>query len=345
MNTTELYRYTGDTSQFYGVRRVQYTDGNARGMAAIEVENGAGLRFSVLEGRGLDLYEMNYKGVNLAFHTKNGLMSGDRFTTAPGEFTHVMNGGMMFTAGFRNVGGDVTEDSVYFPLHGRADGAAASEVYAVTDDEHMAIEIGGRTRETALFGENLHLTRRIRTDAGEPKLTIDDVLENRAARSEDIAILYHCNLGYPFLNAGVRVYTSGGTVTPRTADAAAGMAEHDVMSAPVDNMPEQVFLHRLNAAADGMATVLAVNERLGLGFFVRYATDTLPNFALWKSMAAGDYALGLEPTNNLLRGRIEERKAGGLTAIEPFGKVCFHVELGVVDGAEKIAAFRRAYCV
>ena len=345
MDKKELYRYTGYVSQVYGVRRVTYADGSARGMAAIEAETGAGLRFSVLEGRGLDLYEMSYKGVNLTFRTKNGLVSGERFSTVPGEFGRTMNGGMMFTAGFLNVGGDVTEDGLYHPTHGRADGAAASEVYAVTNDEDQSIEIGGKLRETRLFAENLHLTRRIRTGASKPEIVIDDTLENRSTQAAEIAILYHCNLGYPFLDEGVRVYRSGYEVTPRNADAAAGLSAYDVMSAPQDNVPEQVFLQKNLPAEDGCATVLAVSEKLGLGFYVRYAVDTLPNFSQWKSMAAGDYALGLEPTNNLLRGRVGEREAGGLTSLAPFESAKFHVVLGVLEGAHKIDAFRKAYCV
>lgn len=345
MDKKTLFSYTGDPSQLFEVRRAVYTDGSASGMPVIEVKNGAGLRFSVLEGRGLDLYDMEYKGVNLSFRTKNGLVSGQRFSTIPGEFTRTMNGGMMFTAGFSNVGGDVTENGTYYPLHDRADGAGASEVYAVTDNANMSVEIGGETRETSLFGENLHLTRRIYTSAAAPVIYIDDTLENRAALPADVAILYHCNLGYPFLDEGVRVYTSGKNVAPRNDDAAKGMSEYNVMSAPVPGVPEQVFLYKDNApAADGLGTALAVNERLGLGFYVRHAVDTLPNLAEWKSMAAGDYVLGLEPTNNLLRGRVDERAANGLTTLEPFSDIHFHVELGVLDGMEAIEAFIKEYC-
>ncbi len=345
MDKKELFRHVGDISQLYGVRRVTYADGPARGMAAIEAEAASGLRFTVLEGRGLDVYEMSYKGLNLCFRTKNGLVSGEKFSTVPGEFARTMNGGMFFTAGLSNVGGDVTEDGVYYPVHGRQDGAAASEVYALTNDEDLSIEIGGKMRESQLFGENLHLTRRLWAPADTPELVLDDTLENLATRPADIAILYHCNLGYPFLDEGVRFFKSGGTVTPRNDDAAAGLATYNVITAPQDNVPEQVFLHKNLPAADGMATAMAVNEKLALAFYVRYAVDTLPNFAEWKSMAAGDYVLGMEPTNNLLRGRVEERAAGGLATLEPFESMRFHVELGVLDGMNKIETFRKAYCM
>ena len=87
-----------------------------------------------------------------------------------------------------------------------------------------------------------HRQSRKTAPAVAPELVIDDTLENLATRPADIAILYHCNLGYPFLDEGVRFYKSGGTVTPRNADAEAGLATYDVMTAPQDNVPEQVFL-------------------------------------------------------------------------------------------------------
>ena len=38
-----------------------------------------------------------------------------------------------------------------------------------------------------------------------------------------------------------------------------------------------------------------INRKIGKKFSVIYSLDTLPCFVEWKSMASGDYALGLEP--------------------------------------------------
>jgi len=38
-------------------------------------------------------------------------------------------------------------------------------------------------------------------------------------------------------------------------------------------------------------------------------------------MRSGDYALGLEPSNNLVMGRVRERENGTLRKIAPFGSV------------------------
>ena len=44
-------------------------------------------------------------------------------------------------------------------------------------------------------------------------------------------------------------------------------------------------------------TVSVVNKNLNKKFTLNYSNDTLPCFVEWKSMAAGDYALGLEPAS------------------------------------------------
>ena len=344
MERKELFRYTGDPAQVFSARRIIYAEGNAEGMRAIDVKNGAGLHFTVLEGRGLDLYEMDFKGTNIAFMCKNGLTSGERFGLHDGDFLRGMNAGMMFTAGLLNVGGPETVDGTYHPLHGTIDSRAASEVYARTDESRQAIEIGGKLRETALFGPNLHVSRKITTDAKQPRIVIEDTIENRDAKEIPIDLLYHCNLGYPFLDEGVKLYTSGGEVVGRTEEAQAAIDQHTVMSAPIDGKPEEVFIHDLNTDERGMTTMLAVNEKLRLGVYIRARKDTLPIFNEWKAMTSGDYALGMEPANNRLRGRSAEIEAGFIPTLEGFGTMTTRIEIGVLEGMTRINAFIAKYC-
>ena len=48
--------------------------------------------------------------------------------------------------------------------------------------------------------------------------------------------------------------------------------------------------------------VSLVNERLKKRFVLSWSKETLPRFVEWKSMASGDYALGLEPSTTELDG-------------------------------------------
>jgi hypothetical protein len=62
-----------------------------------------------------------------------------------------------------------------------------------------------------------------------------------------------------------------------------------------------------------------------------YSLDTLPVLAHWKSMASGDYALGLEPSNNYTKGRVDERKNGTLKKIAPYSSLEFAIEFQIKE--------------
>ena len=109
--------------------------------------------------------------------------------------------------------------------------------------------------------------------------------------------------------------------------AAAGIARHKVIEAPAAQYDEQVFFHEQPGGADGTAGVRLVNPALGLFAELRYDTSVLPVLAEWKSMKSGDYALGLEPSNNYIKGRVEERRNGTLKTIEPHGTLRFRTVL------------------
>ncbi len=342
----ELLRRTSNLSQLAFARRFAYTEGMADGMRAIDVKGGSGLRFTVLEDRGLDFYEMEYKGINLSFLTKNSPVSGKRFIADDNHFTSVMNGGMMFTAGLMNVGGGcVDTDGTVHSLHGRYDGNAASEVSAKTEltDDGIVTKISGKVTESKLFGEKLELSRTITTWSNKPWVHIQDTLFNARAIPTEFALLYHINLGFPFLDESVTIHTPESRVIPRNDDAKAGIDTYNVATTPVDVCPEQVFFHEIVPDSDGYCYALAINENLNLGFFVRYRNDNLTHLCQWKSMQSGDYVMGLEPSNNYLGSRKGERDNGTLKTVGAFETKEFDVMFGVLDGKDEIKSFMETH--
>ncbi len=342
----ELLRRASNLSQLAFARRFEYGEGMAQGMRAIDVKSGSGLRFTVLEDRGLDFYEMEYKGINLSFLTKNGPVSGKRFIADDNHFTSVMNGGMMFTAGLMNVGGGcVDTDGTTHSLHGRYDGNAASEVSAKTTltDNDIVTEISGKVTESKLFGEKFELSRKITTWGSKPWVHIEDTLFNARAIPTEFEILYHINLGFPFLDESVTIHTPESHVTPRNEDAKAGFSEYKIATKPIDSFAEQVFFHEIVPDSDGYCYALAINENLSLGFFVRYHIDNLTHLCQWKSMQSGDYVMGLEPSNNFLNSRKGERDNGTLKTIDGFETKKFDVMFGVLDGKNEIDSFMKTH--
>ena len=114
----ELLKQLGNIGQIAGIRESQLLRGRGEGIAIAEFYNAAGLRFTVVPDRCMDLFDLSYKGVNLGFQSKNGLTSPQAFCPSDGEFSEQWPGGMLVTCGLGNVGGHATNGG-QFPTHGR----------------------------------------------------------------------------------------------------------------------------------------------------------------------------------------------------------------------------------
>ena len=69
------------------------------------------------------------------------------------------------------------------------------------------------------------------------------------------------------------------------------------------------------------------NPELGICAHMTWSGDTLPILVQWRSMASGDYALGLEPTNSYMNGRAGERENGTLPVLKAWESITHRVEI------------------
>ena len=182
------------------------------------------------------------------------------------------------------------------------------------------------------------LRRSIETIAGTKSVKITDEVENEAYRDEPLMLLYHINLGYPFLTQKTILFIPTRSVTARDDDAKGHEASYDVMDEPKENEPEYVFIHDMKQTEDNRSWVIAVNYELGLGLKIEYDTTNLPYFMEWKSTAAGDYVIGLEPSNSSVYGRGYHEKNGDLHMLKPFEKEKNELVFTILDGQEEIQA-------
>ena len=268
-------------AQLCSVKRVRFEGGRADGERAILVDNGV-LSFTVLESRAMDLYDFRCRGENIAFLSKNGLCGFQ------GGFDDVFPGGMLYTCGLDTVGGRA------LPVHGKLHNLPAEVERIFCDGEHICLE--GSVRQSGLFGENLVLRRTIRTEYGSGKVTIGNEVVNEGANVAEYCLLFHMNLGYPFLDEGVFIEAPISSTQPRTAWAAEHAKNCLRMGAPAEG-EEQVFFHTVERG-----NIRVVNPAKGLAVKFAYDSSMLPHFIEWKSMAAGTYALGIEPSTTTLDG-------------------------------------------
>ena len=319
-------RYCGNLRQIAGITESCYADGKADGMKSYHVKTGSGLEYTLLPNKCLDIASLTYKGINLSFLAKPGITAPQYGYPFENEFTNYITGGMLFTAGLQNVGPSCRDDNgTFHPLHGRIGVTPAENPYTKCywEKEEYLMEAGGTMRESALFGHNLSLTRKITSKLGESEIEITDVLENNSPETEEFMLLYHCNFGFPFLDEDTIIRFPQNTAIPRTEIAKDGIQESEIITKPQDGFFEHVFFRDMKADLEGFVTINVENKNLGIGAVIKYEKKNLPNITQWKSMRSGDYALGIEPCNCYVNGRKGERENGTLKKIRPFSKLTF----------------------
>ena len=334
MKKEEMYRYCGSLEQLVTARPIQFRDGLADGLKGILVQNGA-FETMLMESKALDPAWLRYKGINLSYLSKPGLQGKTPLETDPQQSGRSMMIGGMMTCGLDNIHGGVVMDGTFYPAHGRMRSTPAELVCTDADftDEGYTVTVKGQMRQATLFGENMSMRRTVRTVYGKPALEFVDVIQNQAFRPEPLCFLYHVNFGYPFLVPGVRVVMPSLECMPRDAIAAAGADRWNVMGQPKDNEPEQVFLHRLAADTNGNTFGAVVNDELELAVCVRWNIREIPMVTQWKTEAAGDFVLALEPCNTDFGQRANAGKI-----LDSFETYTNHITIEVLEGKDAIAA-------
>ena len=280
-------------SQIASLRRYTITEGSAKGLDFIDIDNG-NIRFLLNVSKALDITQLYHKGVNMSFLSKNAL------TAREIGFSNRFEGGMLYTCGFDNIGG---RDG--YETHGTFHNSTAEVVRAeCTADEIIVV---ANIRNAELFGKNLLIRREITTKIGSDTINLCDQLINESYRDEEYCVLYHFNVGYPMLDNGGKVIADIEEIKPRNAWAEENISTALLIEEDVPNKEETCYFIKLKEPK-----VAYVNEKLNRELSISYSNDTLPCFTLWKSMASGDYALGLEPCTSELDDNFNRKvvKAG-----------------------------------
>ena len=291
-------------NQIASVRRYTLSEGVEKGLDVIDCDNGK-IRFLLNVNKACDVMQLYHEGTNVSFISKNG------FTQREIGFLNRFEGGMIYTCGLDSVGGREG-----YELHGTLHNTTARILRAECDESGLVVE--AIVRATALFGKNLTLKRKITSAVGSETLELVDTLINEGFVDENYCILYHINVGYPMLDDGAEVIADVAECKPRSAWAEANLASVYNMSASQMNCEEACYFLKMNKP-----TASLVNPKLGKKFTVSYSAETLPHFVEWKSMAAGDYALGLEPASTALDDGFEYK------TIKPSEKIEFRISLSV----------------
>jgi len=341
--------------QDWSVRKRTLRGGLRDGIDIIEVSNGP-LHFSVLPTRGMGLWRGNFRGLPLGWRAPVQGPVHPKFVPVNDR------GGIGWLAGFDEwlcrcglaSNGPPGEDNYtdrhgkphkdLLNLHGRIANQPAHyvEVRASLDPPYE-LSVMGQVMEGGLFNPHLQLTATYTTVPGSNRLVIHDVVENLGAEATEMQLLYHCNVGMPFLAAGSRVLAPIREVSPLTARAAEGIETLDTYAAPVPGFAEQVYCYDLLADAAGRTLAMLYTRAADRALVLRFNAQELPCFTVWKNTGAIEdgYVTGLEPATNYPNFKTFERQQGRVLTLPPGGKWEANWSLEIHDTAAGVAGIQK----
>lgn len=341
LSKDQLIQSIGQMSQVAGIKRYKLSGGRADGVDAADIKTGSGFQFTVLPGRGMDIAWAEYKGMALGWISKSGVVAPCYYEPEGLSWLRSFFGGVVTTCGLTQAGAPCIDEGEELGQHGRISNIPADCVNTRSywQGEQYIMEISGSMIEACTFGDNLKLTRNIKTTLGESKFYLHDEVENIGYQTSPLMLLYHMNFGFPIVSNYSELYAKDVKVEPRDEAAKPGIDIFNSFQLPTKGYAEQVFFHSLKADENNRTSVAIINKMIDMGVYVSFNVDQLPYFTEWKMMGQQDYVVGLEPGNCLPEGRAAARQNGRLQFIEPGEVKKVDIELGILEGRQAIEEF------
>lgn len=354
----DLARRAGSFHQFAGVQLSILGDGLERGIRCLEFRTGTGFMFKVLVDRAFDVAHCEYRGAAIGWHSPAGFRH-------PGLHEYNDEGGLSWLRSFSGLmmtcGLDHTlfmnqrpADTYHYihrktvdsSLHGRIAMIPGRLVGygAQWDGDECTLWCEGVVQQAAVFGEDLHLVRRIEARVGESAFSLHDRVINHGFYRTPHMFLYHVNVGYPVLDEGSRyVAPIRHTIWASHADSLKQQGVgYLVQPEPKQNFHEQVYEHAMAADAQGRIPVALVNpgfdEGRGLGLMIEVNRGEFPYMFQWQNYQEGQYAIGIEPSTNHVFGEPFARERGELIWLEHGEERTYTTLFRVLENSAQIKA-------
>ncbi|MGH7708803.1 MAG: aldose 1-epimerase family protein [Vulcanimicrobiaceae bacterium] len=341
----DLMARVGRLEQLGGITPLEFGGGRARGVRGFAVRTGSGFEFTVVADRALDVCSAEYRGTPLVWHGPAGVAAPSYYQPRGEDFARNFFGGLFTTCGLGNFGPPGKDRWGSFGMHGRINHLPAEHLSHRCEwrDDVCTLEITGTMREAQMFGEDLRLDRRLRTELGSSRLLVRDRVTNDGGRSEPHMLLYHCNAGFPLLDDDLRLVVAQTAMHARDDVAERAIDVWDRGGPPDPAFAEQVFIHQPRACADGRAGALFVNrarnDGRGLALSIRFDPMQLPAIFSWRMLGVKTYVMAVEPANcPTIEGRVAAGERGTLPMLEPGETRTYELEFEVLDDPAEIDA-------
>ena len=329
MKFEKIREYIGHTDQVFMVKEYTLTGGKQQGVKAIDVSNGAGIDITILPDRGMDIYQLKYRGKGLNYIAAPGIIAPEFCESRGAKWLRSFYGGFLTTCGLENLGPACVEEGEEYGLHGSISNTPAEHVNIIQEEKDgvPVLKISGTMARACQFGENLRLTRTYEFSFGSKDFVFYDEVENFGFRKSPFMLLYHFNMGYPLLSENSELIIPTNHVRPRTEHAKNHVDQYLEITPPSDKYEEMCYYHDIISDENGLATVGIRNTKEDLGLHITYEKKMLDHFIQWKMLGKGEYVMGLEPGNATIEGRVDARENGTLKWIEAGEKISHKIKV------------------
>ncbi|QDV50496.1 aldose 1-epimerase family protein [Gimesia fumaroli] len=335
----------------WSIHKTQLHGGLSEGVDLIEVNNGA-LQLSILPTRGMGVWKGNCQGIPLEWQ------SPVKTPVNPAYVTLSERGGLGWLSGFNELicrcglisngppgtdsGGNPLESEI--TLHGRIANTPAHFVNVELDPADGGwLKVTGKMEEGMLFGSHFLLESTLETRLDSTEFRIRDRVTNLGPESAESELLYHINVGAPFLEEGSQFAIPFEEMAPRDSRAAEGVKEFETYLGPTPGYAEQAYYFLPVCDDKGDTPALLADKKGGIGFLVDLKKASLPYFTLWKNTQseAGGYVTGLEPAIGFPNFRAVEREQGRLRILESGASYETEFQVSILNNSDSVDEVRQ----
>lgn len=322
--------------------------GLSDGVDVLTVDNGR-MSLDLLPTRGMGIWKGLVDGIPLKWN------SPVERPVHPSFVDQMRRGGIGWLDGFNELlcrcglgwhgapGTDVIYDAEgkviseqFLPLHGRIANLAAHRV--TVEEQGEVISVKGVVDEASLFGGRLRLESTLTTAVNSCQFEITDTVHNLGSQTAEVEILYHCNIGRPFLGEGSTLHMAASEVAPRNDRAAEGISMWNLFEAPNVGFAEQVYFTKAVGDSRGWGLAVLADAESECAVAIRFDTSTMPWFVLWKNTQAeaDGYVTGLEPGSSFPNLRSVERREGRVIRLPGGESATFRLSMEIAGNRKEV---------
>lgn len=332
----------------WSIRRDTLRGGVSEGVLVVELCNGP-MTVRVLPTRGMGIWNADCRGIPVGWKSpvqrpvhpqwvdqsaRNGLGWLDGFNE------------LLCRCGMSSCGPPGIDEGANSPvesqltLHGRIANTPAHCVEAGVDPDEQTIWIRGVCEESCLFGPHLRLTSQVSLKIGSTSIDVHDEIENFGGGETELSLLYHINVGPPFLEDGARFAHPFRAMSPRDARAVEDIETWDTYLGPTAGYAEQCYLFNSTGDEEHRSLALLQNATGDRAFSVDFDPRQLPHFTLWKctQAEADGYVTGLEPGTNFPNFKSFERQKERIRRLSPGETYNVDLTLAVHETVEAVSS-------